>query len=242
MGDADSVVHRQATPYRAVRGAIGFAVPALVMVAVLVVGWLIAASASVTRWDLSVLHGLESVQSPIFVALSLGLSWLFSPVVASVVIAVAAVATGIARRSVWPGVRLAVLVLVPWLGSTLIKVLVHRPRPFSTDLPHHLLTATGFSYPSGHTALATAFCLALFLMWGRGRLRAPLLAVAIAVPLLTAFARMYVGVHNLTDVLASLVYATAAVFLVDRIMRAVAARFAASHGVGGSVGFVARVR
>ncbi|MGJ4846591.1 phosphatase PAP2 family protein [Leifsonia sp. Le1] len=233
----------QAKTRRAVAAAFWFGIPALVIVAVLVAGWLIAASPGVTRWDLSVLHSLESVQSPILVALSLGLTWLFSPLVAAVVIGAAAVATGVARRSVWPALRLAILVIVPWLGSSLIKALVQRPRPFSTNLPHHLLTATGYSYPSGHTALATAFCLALLVIWGRGRLRAALVVVAISVPLLTAFARMYVGVHNLTDVLASLLYATAAVVLADRIMRAVGPqRFAASEDVRGSVGLIARVR
>lgn len=228
---------------RAVAAAAWFAVPSLVIVAVLVAGWLIAGSRSMTRWDLSVLHNLESVQSPTLVALALGMSWLFSPLVATVLIAAAAVATGVARRSGWQALRLTILVIVPWLGSTLIKALVQRPRPFSANLPHHLLTATGYSYPSGHTALATAFCLALFLTWGRGRLRAALVAVAITVPLLTAFARMYVGVHNVTDVLASLVYATAAVVLMDRIVRAVGShRFAASDDVRGSVGFIARVR
>ena len=44
-----------------------------------------------------------------------------------------------------------------------------------------MLTVTGFSFPSGHTSLAVALGFALLIVFGRGRLRRPLLAFAIVV-------------------------------------------------------------
>lgn len=185
-----------------------------VIVAVPFAGIAIRGSASITAWDLSVLQGLESVRSPVLEFIALGMSRLFSPAVSVALVILAAVGVWVLRREVWASVMVVVLTLVPWLGNSLIKAIVHRPRPDSGALPNHLLTATGYSYPSGHTSFAVAFCLALVIVLGSGRWRAPLIVVASVVPVLTAFARMYVGVHYLTDVLASLLYATAATVIV----------------------------
>lgn len=185
-----------------------------VIVAVPFAGIAIRDSASITAWDLSVLQGLESVRSPVLEFIALGMSWLFSPAVSVALVILAAVGVWVVRREVWASVMVVALTLVPWLGNSLIKAIVHRPRPDSGALPNHLLTATGFSYPSGHTSFAVAFCLALVIVLGSGRWRLPLIVVASVVPVLTAFARMYVGVHYLTDVIASLLYATAATVIV----------------------------
>jgi membrane-associated phospholipid phosphatase len=101
--------------------------------------------------------------------------------------------------------RLAVLgfMLTVVYGQNLIangvKLLVDRARP---PVPH-LAAASGFSFPSGHTAAAAAAYPALVLVLGRGRrwpVKAWLGAGTVAVVLAVAASRVLLGVHWLTDV------------------------------------------
>ena len=102
--------------------------------------------------------------------------------------------------------RLAVLgfLLTVVVGQNLIantvKVLVDRPRP---PVPH-LAPASGFSFPSGHTAAAAATWAAVALILGRGRpvaAKAWLAAGAAVLTVAVASSRVLLGVHWLTDVI-----------------------------------------
>jgi undecaprenyl-diphosphatase len=121
------------------------------------------------------------------------------------VIIVIAVATGLfdwlRRRRL---VVLAFLITVIW-GQNLIangvKLFVHRERP---PVPH-LTTATGWAFPSGHTAAAAATYAALALLIGRGRrwpVKAWLGTAAAAILVAVGSSRVLLGVHWVTDVFA----------------------------------------
>ncbi|MEY9852959.1 membrane-associated phospholipid phosphatase [Leifsonia sp. EB41] len=197
-------------------------VPLIVILLVVLAGLAIVASPAITAWDLGVIRAVEGARTPFLDAVTLADDVLFSPVAALAIVGLVSAATWIARRRLGPALAFAALALLPWLGSTVVKDVVQRPRPLSAELPHHVLTDTGFSFPSGHTSFAVALALALLIVFGQGRLRGPLIAFAVVAPLLTAFSRVYLGVHNPTDVLASLVYATAAVLLVLGVLRLIA--------------------
>ncbi len=121
------------------------------------------------------------------------------------VIIVIAVATGLfdwLRRRRF--VVLAFLITVIW-GQNLIangvKLFVHRERP---PVPH-LTTATGWAFPSGHTAAAAATYAALALLIGRGRrwpVKAWLGTAAAAILVAVGSSRVLLGVHWVTDVFA----------------------------------------
>jgi undecaprenyl-diphosphatase len=118
---------------------------------------------------------------------------------------VIAVATGLfdwLRRRRF--VVLAFLITVIW-GQNLIangvKLFVHRERP---PVPH-LTTATGWAFPSGHTAAAAATYAALALLIGRGRrwpVKAWLGTAAAAILVAVGSSRVLLGVHWVTDVFA----------------------------------------
>ncbi|GAA1441878.1 phosphatase PAP2 family protein [Leifsonia poae] len=207
----------------------------VVILAVVLAGLIIRDSAAVTSWDLGILQALSDAHTPWLDALSLGINWLFSPVIAAVIVVVTAAIVLAVTRCLRPMVTFLTLVMIPWLGNDLIKAIVQRPRPDMSALSNSLVgTPSSLSYPSGHVAFATAYCLALLISVGGGRFRPLFTAIAVVVPLLTAFSRMYLGVHYLTDVVASLVYTTAAVVLVNALVEWAYARVGAERVSSGT--------
>jgi undecaprenyl-diphosphatase len=105
------------------------------------------------------------------------------------------------RRRRLDGLAFLVVVVVGQnLLANAIKAVVERQRPPVTPLTAH----SGFSFPSGHTAAATATLVALALLFGRGRSRPVRLVLAgLAAALATAVAasRVLLGVHWVTDVI-----------------------------------------
>jgi membrane-associated phospholipid phosphatase len=93
-------------------------------------------------------------------------------------------------------------------GGMLLNVLVknqfQRVRP---SFEHPLVTIASYSFPSGHTAAATlAWGFALVWLFAhRSSPRERLLAtvIAVAMVLLTAVSRVYLGAHYVSDVLAA---------------------------------------
>jgi undecaprenyl-diphosphatase len=84
----------------------------------------------------------------------------------------------------------------------LVKSLVHRERP--TVVPH-LVEASGYSFPSGHSISVAAVYLTLaFLMcrhFPRLRDRFVLVMMSLLLVALVGLSRMYLGVHYASDVL-----------------------------------------
>jgi membrane-associated phospholipid phosphatase len=88
--------------------------------------------------------------------------------------------------------------------SNLLKVIVRRDRPLASL---HLVAASGYSFPSGHTVAATSTWLAIALVFGRDKsriTRAVLAGCAALIAVSVAASRALLGVHWLTDVIAGL--------------------------------------
>lgn len=86
-----------------------------------------------------------------------------------------------------------------WLVAPVIKDLVERPRPTARTLgrvPREVVDA--FAWPSSHAAIAAALATVLLLTVAQGRLGRGLV---IAVAVLTALARLHLGVHWGLDVI-----------------------------------------
>ena len=109
--------------------------------------------------------------------------------------------------------RLAAFVVVTMAGSTLlnslVKLAVDRARPVLDDPVAH---AAGMSFPSGHAQsamVAASVLLLVFLPLLRGAWRWVAVGVAVVYVLAIGFARVTLGVHYVSDVLAGYVLGAA---------------------------------
>jgi membrane-associated phospholipid phosphatase len=124
----------------------------------------------------------------VFNALGRGLGWVLSLTAVGLVL--------FARRRWFAFLAFAATEALASLSSTLLKILVGRPRP-----PHGLVDPVGSSFPSGHATYAGATCVALVLLFtapGPGRRWWWVLA-ALGI-LGMAWSRTYLQVHWLSDV------------------------------------------
>lgn len=136
-----------------------------------------------------------------------------------ILIGIAAVGTTVLwRRGVRPGLALAPLVSLLIAGVTVsaMKSIIGRPRP-PANL--RLVTETAPSFPSGHSADATALYVAFgvvvaVVVLHRAVARAACIAAGVAAAVLVGLTRVVLGVHWPTDVLAGWVLGTAVAVLV----------------------------
>ena len=164
-------------------------------------------SSSVNAFDRHVTSVVVAHRTPALNAIMKTATWLGSWV-ALVVTGILLMALAFRRRL---PVAAVVLVVVAWAGEnggvTLAKHVVERDRP-PQDL--RVVSAHGWSWPSGHTAVALlvfttlALVVAAIAPSSRSRTLAWLLAGLAVVAV--AFSRVELGVHWTTDVVASLIF------------------------------------
>lgn len=115
------------------------------------------------------------------------------------------------------------LLTVGFFGTILnqfLKLVCRVPRPWVRD-PNFTIVesareaASGYSFPSGHTQSITGSMGCLARASGKNRVR----AVCIILIALTAFSRMYLGVHTPADVGVSLAIGTVLVFALYPVFR-----------------------
>ncbi|HVM28126.1 MAG TPA: phosphatase PAP2 family protein [Mycobacteriales bacterium] len=164
--------------------------------------------------------------SPLLLELARGATLLGDPLGMTVAALALAVGLSIAGRY-----RLAAFVVAVRVGTQLLssvtKELVDRARPVF-DVP--VDTASGASFPSGHTLAGTGMWLALAVLLlpvVAPRLRPLVVAACTAVAVAVAASRVLLGVHYLSDVVGGLLLGAGWVAL----CAAVLVRWRAEEGV-----------
>lgn len=111
------------------------------------------------------------------------------------------------------GYKLSFAFLLSGTVNGIVKCVVNAPRPIGVEGIRSLRvqTATGSSFPSGHTQNVTAFMVSAM----KKLRRRWAYAVGTVLILLVAVSRLYLGVHWPVDVLGGMAFGTACVFLAD---------------------------
>jgi membrane-associated phospholipid phosphatase len=153
-----------------------------------------------TRVDLALANALHGATSPLVTSVLRGVTFLgegWSQATTGVLVAIGLLKT---RRKLW---TLAWVIALAGGGilNTVLKHVYARPRPIFAD---PILSAGGFSFPSGHsmgTFILAGMAAYLGVLHTNGRLRhAAIVALALAWAVTMGYSRMYLGVHYLTDV------------------------------------------
>ena len=118
------------------------------------------------------------------------------------------------------GFILSFILLFSLVLNTGIKIAFHRQRPFELIpgiVGKRIQTATGYSFPSGHTQGAATFYMTLALLFKRRWI----CISAVAVSLLVAVSRLYLGVHWPVDVAGGLFLGAAVAIIIYPLLSSV---------------------
>lgn len=208
--------------------AITFGILYVVMTAIWFgAGWLLTRplkDSSIVRTDEAIERWFVEQRTPSLNSLSFIGSMLSDTVVKIVVTAIVAlVMLKVWKRWLEPLVVCMSLILEALTFIT-VTAMVGRPRP---DVEHLDTSPVGSSYPSGHTAAAVAYsAIIVVLFWHiRSRwIRAFLVALGVIVPVCVGLARMYRGMHFLSDVVFGALLGGASVIATTVVLRRAAAR------------------
>jgi undecaprenyl-diphosphatase len=191
------------------------------------VGWLLThplKNSWIVRNDQSVSEWFVKQRTPGLNSLSFVGSMLSDTVVKIVVTAVVAIVMLVVWKRWLEPLMVTVTLILEALCFITITTLVNRPRP---DVPHLDTSPVGSSYPSGHTGAAVAYtAIAVVIFWHTRKrwIRALTVAVAMVLPVCVALARMYRGMHFLTDVIFGALLGGASVMATSFVLRRAAER------------------
>lgn len=192
------------------RGIVILATAFVVWSVAVAFGWLVPIDAAAT-------NAMAAIRSPLLTDVADNFTSLGS---APVVVVFTALAVAYFVVAGHPRMGLA-MVWTPlsFLVCSLVKLVVHRPRPVDALI----IVPTTFSYPSGHSAAASALFLTLALLAAgterRAGPRRVLIGGGIALAILVAWSRVYLGVHYFTDVIGGLLLGSAGALAATLVVR-----------------------
>lgn len=163
---------------------------------------------SVYEWGLEYIRVIQYSENAFLTFLMRGFSFLSDPIAYFIILPI--LFWCIDEKK---GLKIGMLVLFSTSINSSIKNILQVPRPYITDPSVALDTTDGFSTPSGHAQASATFWPYAVYVFGKnlrqihangkpyyGRIAVSFL-LAIGMPLLIGFSRVYLGVHYPSDIL-----------------------------------------
>lgn len=158
------------------------------------------------EWGLSVITAVQKIKSPFMTGLMEFVSFFGDPIF--YFIALMWIFWCLDRKS---GFKLGTAIIFSGALNGAIKNTLQVPRPFQRDASVFIVEESGFSTPSGHSQGSASFYPVVsdsLIKNGKNAKGKRFLRIAVAVfiPLLIGFSRIYLGVHYPTDVMLGLIF------------------------------------
>ena len=162
------------------------------------------------NWEIAILQGLQNIRNPFLTTIMEAITALSESLPLVIVLAVLYWCTNKKKT-----VRIGWIVLCSTVVNGIVKNLIKAPRPFEKGVvtPIRVETATSYSFPSGHTQNAASF-------WGSTMMifkNKSTYILGIVMIALTAFTRLYLGVHWPVDVIAGIIIGLIVVVVADKL-------------------------
>ena len=128
----------------------------------------------------------------------------YSPKFAIAITIATSLLVWLVTKSPIDALAISVITAFGWLPAEAFKLLINEGRPNQSLLARMVVAPeTDNAFPSGHTCFAIAFGYALFLLFRTTRFKNLVLTLWFVSVVVMAWARLYSGVHYLTDVIGS---------------------------------------
>lgn len=189
----------------------------------LLVGFLLSdwlAPNAITEADVEIAEWFERQRTETFDDLAFWGSFLSDTPVKIAASAVAVIAMLAAWRRWHEAVFVALTLIFEASAFGLTTIIVQRPRP---DVEQLQESPVDSSFPSGHVAAATVYLAFAVVVFWRTRRTGPRIAATVVlavVPLVVALARLYQGMHYLSDVIAGLILGLSTLWICLRVLGA----------------------
>ena len=162
------------------------------------------------NWEIAILQALQNIRNPFLTSIMEAITALAESLPLVIVLAILYWCSDKKKT-----VRIGWAVLCSTVVNGVIKNLIKAPRPFEKGVvkPLRVETATSYSFPSGHTQNATSFWASAMMIFRNKSMY----ILGITMIILTAFTRLYLGVHWPVDVIAGMIIGLIVIVVADKL-------------------------
>jgi undecaprenyl-diphosphatase len=150
---------------------------------------------------------MQQIQTPTLTSISKAIAFITDPII--LIIAALLISSYLySKKKNKQATIFASVIIITAILIKLLKAIIQRARPLNA-----LIQESTFSMPSGHATMAVVFFGLIAYLFISKKHKIKTTAITTLIILITAFTRIYLNVHWLTDIIAGLALGTAILIL-----------------------------